>query len=287
MREATAFSPGHITGLFQICRHRDVMRTGSRGAGFSIALGASSRVTVRKGLGRCTVKIDGAPAEAPVTHAAISHLLGGAPLDVRVETELQLPLSQGFGMSAAGVLSASLALVEALEKERKEAFIAAHLAEVHCGSGLGDVAGIMCAGVELRSKEGLPPFGEVERIQGDFELILAQVGPCIETSSVIMDREREERINAAGRRCLSQLRKRPEVGSLFSLSARFAEESGLIGERVKEALSAIADLGRGSMCMIGNSVFVTGDDLDMIEVALRPFGKTYRAHLDHAGAKLL
>lgn len=244
-------------------------------------------MTVRKGLGRCTVKIDGAPAEAPVTHAAIDRLLGGAPLDVKVETELQLPPSQGFGMSAAGVLSASLALVEILEKDCKEAFIAAHLAEVHCGSGLGDVAAIRCGGVELRRKEGLPPFGRVERLPGGFEMVLAQVGPRIETASIILDQEKERKINDTGRKCLSHLRKEPQIDSLFSLAARFAEDSGLMTTEVQRALAATSEIGQGSMCMIGNAVFVTGMDLEGIEAALRPFGTTYRTQVDHLGPRLL
>jgi len=49
MRVVTTFSPGHITGFFQICDHPiDPLLKGSRGAGVSITHGITTRVSVKK-----------------------------------------------------------------------------------------------------------------------------------------------------------------------------------------------------------------------------------------------
>ncbi len=46
---AKAFAPGHISGFFEpVLHYEDLMHTGSRGAGFSISLGALSEVMVEE-----------------------------------------------------------------------------------------------------------------------------------------------------------------------------------------------------------------------------------------------
>ena len=44
--KATAFSPGHVTGFFEVREGDDPLASGSRGAGMCISLGATSKVTV-------------------------------------------------------------------------------------------------------------------------------------------------------------------------------------------------------------------------------------------------
>ena len=47
MREAKAFAPGHLTGLFQICTEgNDPLRWGARGSGVSITRGVFTHVLV-------------------------------------------------------------------------------------------------------------------------------------------------------------------------------------------------------------------------------------------------
>ena len=47
--KATAFAPGHISGFFEpIYNDKDLTRTGSRGAGINISLGAYSEVSVKE-----------------------------------------------------------------------------------------------------------------------------------------------------------------------------------------------------------------------------------------------
>jgi pantoate kinase len=287
MRQASAFCPGHITGFFQICRHENVLETGSRGAGFCVRLGAQSRVVLKDGTGKVEVKINGARAKAHVTERAVRHLLGEERLDVDVFTTLQLPVSQGFGMSAAGALSSAMALTELLGLGEEEAYTAAHIAEVESGTGLGDVAALQCTGVTYRKKEGLPPFGEVQRIPGDFDMVLARVGPSIDTSSVILDPERSAAINRAGEECLGRFAKKKDLYNLLDLAVDFTASSGLLTERVRKALISIDGLGLGSMCMVGNSVFAAGPDLDGLDRQLRRFGLTFRTSVDLEGARLL
>ncbi|HPR98646.1 MAG TPA: pantoate kinase [Methanomassiliicoccales archaeon] len=284
---AKAFCPGHITGLFQVCQHQDVMTCGSRGAGLSISLGVISDVEVSDGTGKVDIWLNGLKADAPVTMSAVRGLLGDRPLDVKVHNELQLPLAQGFGTSAAGSISAAWALAHLLKLPEKDAYAAAHSAEIINRTGMGDVSGIMRGGIELRKKPGLPPIGHVDRMNGNMDLVLAVVGPSIPTAEMLSDRERLEKINSVGSRCVDSLLKEPTLENFFRLSNEFMDGSGLATPEIRRAVWEAKKWGWASQAMIGNSIFATGPDLELLQEALTQFGDVYRCSVDKKGPRLL
>jgi pantoate kinase len=286
MRQALAYCPGHITGFFEICRHEDPLQTGSRGAGFSINMGAESRVVLEDGPGKLDIFINGAKAKARVTENAIHTLLGEEKVDMKVFTTFHLPISQGFGMSAAGALSAALALSELLGQGEDAAYEAAHIAEVQCGTGLGDIAALRTGGMEMRTKEGLPPAGEVVRLDGEFEMVLARLGPNIETSTIINDPKKIARLNKAGKEAMERFSADKDIHNLFRQSAIFMKESGLQTEKVAKALELMGSENVGSMCMVGNSIFATGPDIPLLARRLSRFGTAYEAKVDFEGPRL-
>jgi pantoate kinase len=285
--KAKAFCPGHITGLFQVCQHEDVMTCGSRGAGLSISLGVISEVEVNDGTGKIDIWLNGLKAEAPVTEHAVRSLLKDRKLDVQVHNDLQLPLAQGFGTSAAGSLSAAWALAHLLNIPEGEAYAAAHSAEIINRTGMGDVSGIMRAGIELRKRPGLPPIGEVHRMNGHMDLVLAVVGPSIPTADMLGKREVRERINVVGEKYVDQLTLEPTLENFFRLSNEFMEGSGLSTPEVRRAVWEAKKWGWASQAMIGNSVFATGPDLELMREALSAYGETYRCSVDVKGPRLI
>jgi len=285
--KAKAFCPGHITGLFQVCHHEDVLTCGSRGAGLCISLGVISEVETIEGTGNVDIWLNGLKAEAPVTEHAIRSMLKDRRLDVKVRNELQLPLAQGFGTSAAGSISAAWALAHLLGVPESEAFAAAHSAEILNRTGMGDVSGIMRAGIELRRKPGIPPLGEVERLNGQMDLVLAVVGPSIPTAEMLDRAEVMERIDDVGGRCVDLLIKEPTLENFFRLSNEFMEGSGLSTPEVRRAVWEAKKWGWASQAMIGNSVFATGPDMDLLTEALSAYGHTLRCSVDLKGPRLL
>jgi pantoate kinase len=284
--EVEAFSPGHVTGFFFPARHSDPVRSGSRGAGVSIAIGARTTVRSMEGAGDVKVRINGQVSQAPVTECAARKLLGSLALDLEIDTRLDMPVSQGLGASAAGSLSAALAVAEIVGAGRQRAFEAAHCAEVTNHTGLGDVPGIYGGGFEFRVKEGLPPHGEVDRFGGGMELIIAVVGERVRTADVLGNAARMRVVEEAGRECVAAFAGRRDVPSFFALSRRFMERSGLATPEAEAALAAIDGLGMGSMSMLGNTIFAAGD-VDAMERALSPLGDTRRCMVDLHGARVL
>ena len=303
---AAAFSPGHVTGLFEIHdEHADPERRGSRGAGFSLAEGAVTVVEVEPADSLVVeVTLDREPAEAATTREALVTLLkeavklGKIPLNkdapkgsrarvrVRVATEHQLPVSQGFGMSAAGALSASLALAKCLRMGRSDAVRAAHLAEVANRTGLGDVVGAALGGFEVRVKPGLPPWGNVQNFVGYGDAVLCVVGGKLETRRILSDPEKRAGVNAAGGRALDALLKSPSLQVFLEQSQRFARESGLLTPDLERAMHAAKPHGHASMSMLGNSLFAFGN-VPRLADALAPFGEVRVVPVSEAGARVV
>lgn len=303
---AAAFSPGHVTGLFEIHdQHPDPERRGSRGAGFSLALGAVTYVEVEPADAlSIDVTLDKAPSDAPTTREALVTLLkeavklGKIPLNkdapkgsrarirVRVQTELQLPVSQGFGMSAAGALSASLALAKCLRMGRTDAVRAAHVAEVANRTGLGDVVGAALGGFEVRVKPGLPPWGHVQSFVGYGDAVLCVIGGKLETRSVLSDPVKRQAVNDAGGRALDALLKGPTLPAFLEQSERFARESGLLTPQLERAMHAARPHGHASMSMLGNSVYAFGNVPRLVD-ALEPFGEVRVVPVSDTGARAL
>lgn len=281
---ATAFCPGHITGLFFPCPHQEALASGSRGAGMCVDRGATSTVSLADEEEGVRIAINGKVGTAAVTRAALLDLLP-AGRGASVDTALDLPMGSGFGMSAAGALSAAVALADLLGLPRQRAFEAAHRAELACRSGLGDVAGLTAGGIEIRVREGLPPHGEVVRLADELELVAGVVGPRMSTAEVL-EAEGMRRMAAIGEECHRRLLARPSVDRYLELCRGFAERSGIITTAVRRALDALDGLGRSSMVMLGNTVFAVGA-LDEQEAVLRRFGPTYRLRLDVDGPRVI
>lgn len=286
--KSVAFAPAHISGFFEPFYHNhDLNKSGSRGAGINLSLGATSEVCCETAVSPSVqVMINDKLAEALVTKLCIQHLLGNTNLHVVVKTRLDLPESQGFGMSAAGALSAALALANILHLNTVDALKAAHHAEVQLCTGLGDVLASSFGGIEIRRKPGLPPWGMIEHIPGVYPVVVCVAGDSIETKSVLSDKKQVSKIASYGRYCTKKIVEKPTVESLFMLSNRFTQKSGLAQPKVLQAIQAAQTVGMASMCMLGNSVFAIGDT-EPLQKILSVFGPVYVSSVDQQGAHLL
>lgn len=286
--KGVAFAPGHISAFFEpVYVQGDMDRSGSRGAGVAVSLGAVSHVIVSPALQHMiSVHINGKPASAPVTKMALNYLIGDTSLSISVTTMIDLPVSQGFGMSAAGALSASLALCDLLNIPCQNAVRAAHYAEIQSHTGLGDVIASSFGGIEIRRKAGLPPWGILEHIPGKFELVLCVIGKKIETKKILTDAAKLHEIASYGRYCTKKLLQKPTLEHLFSLGWEFTQKINVADKTVIQAITSANRHGMASMCMLGNSVFAVGDT-PMLCKTLSRFGKIFCCTVDEQGARVL
>jgi len=285
---AVAFAPGHISGFFEpVYNEQDMSRTGSRGAGVNVSLGAVSEVVVKSAVKQdFEIYVNGRKSNAPVIRLALKYLLGEQKFKVFVRTNLGLPVGQGFGMSAAGAVSATFAVAKILGFSAAEAMKASHFAEVQLKTGLGDVLACCFGGVEIRKTPGLPPWGVIEHIPGNFELVLCVVGKRMDTRKILLDPAKASGIVNYGKYCTKKLLENPSVENLFSLSQVFADKTNLMDKRVFDAVKVANQFGMASMCMLGNSVFAMGKTKELYQ-KLSSFGKVFVCNVDEYGARLL
>jgi pantoate kinase len=285
---AEAFCPGHITAFFEVVDHPLPQRAGSRGAGVCTTLGATAKATVEGPLPHeLIVRINGEEAEAPVTRLAARKFFGNAKYRMEVDVTLDLPLSQGFGMSGAGVLASLIALNEATGRRKglQKLGQAAHSAEVRSRTGMGDVYPQLLGGMDVRTMPGAPGWGLVKSHRQSQKLVLCVLGEPILTREVLEDEDVMATINRVGGPLVDQFAANPSWESLFRLGRRFSRDVGLMSGRIGEAIEAAEACGMASMSMLGNSVFAAGD-AERLEEILSSFGETYVCRVANEGASL-
>lgn len=288
MTASAAFAPGHVSGLFAVHdEHPDVLRKGSRGAGWSIDKGATA--IVRPGVGRVTA--GGQPFTAPVTHRALN-LLDSRTRELDVELRLDLPSGQGFGMSAAGTLAACLAAADLLDLEPEAALAATHQAEVESGTGLGDAIGAWLGGAEVRIAPGIPPHGGALRIEAEADFLFCTFGAGIATPSIIRDARWKARTRQLGDAAVDRIvaAGRAVAWETLLLEAHdFSLGLGLMPDGMRRAGQALPAGVMWGQAMLGTTLWATGPrgKLDAAAGFLSSQGSVISARLDANGARLV
>lgn len=238
-RRVRAFAPGHVTGIFRPdLTHRDPRGRGSVGAGVVLELGAWVEARFSPGR-RSRVRVVGdGPGPWPISEDAARRMASDLRGTLTVRVTHELPVGQGFGMSAAGALATALAVGALSGRPRGRAVEVAHLADLFGGGGLGGVAAILGGGLEVRTRAGLPPIGRIVHRPFRPALLVGVVGRPIPSPSVLEDPEALRRIARASRG-LERLGDRPTPERLFGLSERFTDRAGLSSPAVDRAVVAL------------------------------------------------
>jgi pantoate kinase len=239
-----------------------------------------------RGKGKVDIYINGRISDAPVSRRAVQKLLPKG-YDLTIQSEVQLPISQGFGMSGAGALSSVMAVADLFRTfTRYEVVKAAHEAEVELRTGLGDVAAQSVGGAVIRSKTGIPPYGLVENLEEGVkgEIVIAVIGEPLSTKSILGNASKRDAINGAGLKALASLSEERTLENLFRVSYEFALETDLMSPQVRRGVEEAHHHGLASMAMLGNSLFGMGDTERMTK-PLRKIGTVYICLVDKKGAR--
>ncbi len=289
--KARAFVPGHITGFFEICERGDLLHTGSRGCGVVVSNGVHTTVKAKKASeNEINTYIDGKACDCPTTMTAIEEVLKLVEEKYSVEVfhELELPMKQGFGLSAAGSLGAALAAVGALglNLTLNDCGSIAHCAEVANKTGFGDIIAECTGGVVLRKKPGAPGIGRVDKIPCKDSVVAFIVGGELETKSVLLSRQKKRAITQVGTGCMRLFLKNPSVENFLRLSKKFASDAELMDKKVYSAVKELEKNNiEASMVMLGNSIFTLTKEPEKVS-SLLDF-EYFIMEIDNAGARLL
>ncbi|MBB70447.1 MAG: hypothetical protein CMB28_05005 [Euryarchaeota archaeon] len=282
MSEVTVQVGGHVTLLFSVHSKSLLARNqGSKGAGFCLEDGVLSTVKIlNKGPDKITVtSMDGSLFEKgeQLYLEMLNSFREVFKIEsaVSIDVQLELPVSQGFGMSAAGLLATSLALGELFDRgDEGQLARLAHRIERKFSGGLGDILGLWAGGCELRVNPGSPPSpGKAYGFDVGCPAILVW-DPEGEkhTSDYIDDPDWKMKITKAGEAAVARLERLDwNLGvwdKLLEEADRFALESGLLDERARaNLLNAVVEHSDETMschlCMLGTSLIVVPRNLQL------------------------
>src|ERR671916_821421 len=296
---ARAFSPGHITGFFEVphdisCFH--FLQRGSKGAGFSIDRGiATTAYLYESAKPQYQIWINGIKSRnAEVSKWVIEEYLKlvDRPYLVSIHHNVEIPIGFGLGSSGAAALSLSYALNQALDTglSRTQAAQIAHNADIACNTGLGTVIAEFAGGFEMRTEAGAPGIGSVSKINLDknYKVIVLCLAPIL-TKSFLTNRMNE--INGLGGIMLTKLSSSRSLDDFLKMSHRFAEMLSLTEGRCKEPITALKTRGiESSVALFGQTVFTIVSEEVSSEAAsaLREFGGTLIvSNIDITGARVL
>jgi pantoate kinase len=296
---AKAFSPGHITGFFEIPQGTSYFRflhKGSKGAGFSIDRGIATTAYVYESAKTdYQIRINGVKSRnAEVSKWVIEEYLKltDRPYFINISHDVKIPIGFGLGSSGAAAISLSYALNQALGigLSRIQAAQIAHCAEIACNTGLGTVIAEFAGGFEMRTSAGAPGIGSVTKICTDknYKAVILCLAPIL-TKSFLTKRMNE--INGLGSLMLSKLSASRSVEDFLKLSHKFAGTLSLTEGRCKAPIAALKAKGfESSVALFGQTVFTVVSQASVNEAtdALREFGGTLIVcNIDSTGAIVL
>jgi pantoate kinase len=252
-----AYSPAGISSVFEIVDREpngtaisNPLRVGARGGGFVISKGIETEVRVEKNRkDSISVNLNGQLTKEALTTETVTRMIlrrAGVHARVSINHRIEPPVGCGYGTSAAGSLSAALALCQALGLDMTYNQIGqmTHVAEVKCKTGLGTVGAIMLGGHVVTVRAGAPAFSVIDRIRVDpsYRIVTGWFGP-ISTQAVLSNQTIRSRINKNGRCAIEGILRKPTTQNFFAMCRKFAYKTGFMTERMQRLLSIMESSG--------------------------------------------
>jgi pantoate kinase len=303
---ARAFCPAGISSFFEICdrtsegtRIADPEYIGARGGGFALDKGVATDVSLTDAKrNRINVFINGSLCqEADTTKTVVKTLLDNTSrrYHVTVKHRVDVPIGAGFGTSAAGALSAALALSKTLclNFTYNQLGRIAHVAEVKCRTGLGTVGPLMYGGCGLTLKPGAPGIASLDQIpiSPNHKIIAGTFRPH-PTKEMLLFQERRAVINEWGQRTLEKILIAPSLRNFLRACKDFAVGAGFVTERVQKLIQAAENAGAigAAQNMVGEAVHAlvsveNVEDLFGVFKKFLPEDKIVVANIDFQGAR--
>ncbi len=296
---STAFSPGHVTGMFSPAEsdQTDIMNKGSTGAGFSISNGITTTAkTFEAKTKGYSITIDDIQVQkAPVSSYVAEYYLNliDKPIFLQIIHTTEIPIGFGLGSSGAAALSLSYALNNSLKigLTSVQAAQVAHCADVACKTGLGTVAALYAGGYEIRLKPGAPGKGLTLRkdLDGYVATILC-ISP-LSTKAILSNRLMNmSNKNFCSSELLNRLKSMDDINGFLDASFNFASALGLTSGICNGPIKALKSEGyKCSIALFGETVFtiVRREKAKEVRSCLNKFqGKVIEATIDSLGARI-
>lgn len=300
--KAIAFCPAHITGFFKAHLDGDKGNSekfGSMGAGFSIKEGVTTTVIIspkKNQNSKFKISTKGFQSDkTDVSEFVLNEFLKLGDFDdvfFEIEHSISIPVGYGLGSSGAVALSLSYALDQVLKTKLDSTEIGkiAHIAEVNCKTGLGDVLASYHGGFEIRVKSGAPGIGEVKKIEAkNISIIMICFSP-ISTNKFLQ--EKLSKINGLGGKMVDRLLESKNYNNFQEMSLEFAKYVNVMTPKMNKLIEELSLNGiKCGVALFGETIFsMVPKELEdkVLQIFKRyPEGKIIISQLDDQGARVL
>ncbi|MBW9140257.1 MAG: GHMP kinase [Candidatus Aramenus sp.] len=207
--------PVSISGIWYPVKSEIVSKTGS--IGLTLVLEPYSVFEVKKS-DTPVIVFNGIKIDFP--NVAVLKRLG----DLRVEGEAKVPLGYGYGLSGSISLAYALGASEIYNVSERVALETAHESEVLFNNGLGDVISqYYGGGLVYRKRPGAPGYGEVERVEVEWQEVYSKPIERMPTKGVIRQLD-------IAKALIQEFLEDRTLKKFFEVSRRFNEELGFHSE---------------------------------------------------------
>ncbi|MHA1450589.1 MAG: GHMP family kinase ATP-binding protein [Candidatus Hodarchaeales archaeon] len=275
MEESRFWVASHVTGFFEIVDNADPVQRGSRGAGFNLERGSITRIK-RSSRSSTSVFINNEAItldKARVTASAIDlfeETTGMTTPPLVINHDLDIPISAGYGASAAGALGTVFCLNDlfATELSRDKLFEIAHVSETKNWCGLGDISGLyQNSGTEIRKKPGAPEKGKTTSfdINSNAGVFTCSLG-SLKTAEVLHHPEYRQKIIEKGRAAIERLIDRPDLTTFMDNCREFSDFVQLYSSEARGIIKAFENenIELPASIMIGDGLFILTEDSETL-----------------------
>lgn len=270
--EVTYWVAGHLTGIFEIRdSSENILEKGSLGAGLSIDRGVQTSVSYndQPDLDIYFNNKKMQTENTGVTRKVLELLVPRIERNhIQINHDFEVPLSTGYGASAAGALGCAFSINDYLDLgySKLKLFQTAHQAEVLLKSGLGDIIGLYQGGLEIRTKEGAPGFGDTEAFKDDEDWKLATISfGSLRTAEVLSDPNKRKLINYSGNKLIQELIKNPYYSKFITLTKKFTHSASLMSTKLQKYILDLPEGISAAQIMLGDSLFLFYQEEDIID----------------------
>ena len=307
-RTARAFSPAGISSFFEICDTtpdgkpiRDLERVGSRGGGFVIDQGVLTEVSLTESKeSSIQVLINNKPVPSAETTRTVATMLlekVHKHYEVIIRHRVDVPIGAGYGSSAAGALSAVLALGRAMATNLTafQAGRIAHSAEVKCQTGLGTVGPVALGGCVVTVEPGAPGYAVIDRIPTipEHRIVTGYYKPIL-TKKMLMTAAIRKKVNKNGRETVDKILADPSLENFMRASREFTKKTGFATPMTEKLVGLAEKAGAigAAQNMIGEAVHALTTIHNAQRIAevfkkILPSANVLIAKVDAQGARLM
>ena len=293
--KGVAFCPAHVTGFFKAdVEQQKPELMGSLGAGFSIKEGVTTIVSVKNSnKNDFQINISGYETDnMDVSKYVVNEFLKLTEQNysVAVHHDIAVPIGYGLGCSGAVALSLAFALDQALGTKLSKEGIGkiAHIAEISCKTGLGDVIGAFHGGFEIRTKSGAPGVGSLEKIDTHSKVIIICFSPV--STKKFLD-ENLATINGLGGKMVDKLIQTKDYNEFQDMSVEFAKYVRIMTPTMDSVISELDSIDiKSGVALFGETIFtlVPEQKEDQVLEIFKRYdnGILIQSEIDNVGARL-